>query len=245
MNKSKKKVQECFFPEKERKSTPVKAASDTGSSSSLEMAIKEKVTPLLEESMEKHWGITIPQVGADISDTLKTSPLNMYVPWHLNFPEAKRAFKMELLKQELRLHRGNVSKLAQGFGLDRRSIHRAIKDLEIDIAEARSSTATSAEHQQQWIDQAIRTTLEQYKELIQPQKMEPLYREVTSLSEHIAQVLPHQEVSWKEAEQEFERQFLRHALNEEGWNIAHTAKKIKLRPETLHRKMKKLRLRKV
>ena len=87
MNKSKKKVQECFFPEKERKSTPVKAASDTGSSSSLEMAIKEKVTPLLEESMEKHWGITIPQVGADISDTLKTSPLNMYVPWHLNFPE--------------------------------------------------------------------------------------------------------------------------------------------------------------
>src|SRR3989338_2642582 len=120
MNKRKKKSIGIFFPEKEKKSAPFQASLDIGSSSSLETAIKEKVTPLLEESMEKHWGISIPQVGLDISDTLKTSPLNMYVPWHLNFPEAKRAFKMELLKQELRLHRGNVSKLAQVFGLDRR-----------------------------------------------------------------------------------------------------------------------------
>ena len=46
----------------------------------LEETIKEKVSPMLEETMEKHWGITIPQLGEELSDKLKNPQLNIYVP---------------------------------------------------------------------------------------------------------------------------------------------------------------------
>ena len=43
----------------------------------LEETLKEKVVPLLEETMEKHWGITIPQLEEDISDQLRKPHLQM------------------------------------------------------------------------------------------------------------------------------------------------------------------------
>ncbi len=93
------------------------------------------------------------------------------------------------------------------------------------------------------VDNLIRSTLQQYKEIIQPQKMQMLYQEVDSLSRNIARILPPPELSWKQAELEFEKQFLRQALEENGWKISVAALKLKIRPETLHRKVKKLGLR--
>jgi len=60
------------------------------------------------------------------------------------------------------------------------------------------------------------------------------------LSRNIAKVLPHQELSWKEAEKEFEKQFLKHALEDNDSDVTKTAKKIEIRTETLYRKIKKL-----
>ena len=50
-----------------------------------EEAIKEKVTSLLEESMEKHWGITVPQIEDDITAKLGSPSLNIYIPPNLSF----------------------------------------------------------------------------------------------------------------------------------------------------------------
>ena len=52
------------------------------------------------------------------------------------------------------------------------------------------------------------------------------------------------ELRWKEAEHEFEKVFLTYALKANGWKVSTTANKINLRVETLHRKAKKLGLRK-
>jgi len=49
-------------------------------------------------------------------------------------------------------------------------------------------------------------------------------------------------MTWKEAEREFEKQFLSHALEKSKGNVARAAAEIDLRTETLHRKIKKLRL---
>src|SRR3989338_11620048 len=136
----------------------------------LEQAIKEKVSPLLEESMEKHWGITIPKLESDITDQLKKPQLNVYLPPNLPFEKAKKTFKTEFIKRELRLHRGNVSQLAKLLELDRRSIHRAIKDLDIDVEEVRSRPESKEDYQKMMVDNLIRSTLQQYKEIIQPQK---------------------------------------------------------------------------
>ena len=70
--------------------------------------------------------------------------------------------------------------------------------------------------------------------------MEQMYGEVPRLSRNIAKVLPHQELTWKEAEHEFEKQFLVHALEDNDREISKTARKIEIRTETLYRKIKKL-----
>jgi DNA-binding NtrC family response regulator len=209
-------------------------------SKDLEETIKEKVSPLLEESMEKHWGITIPQIESDISDKLKSPQLNVYVPANYNFSKAKKFFKKEFFKKEIKLHQGNISELSKFLGIDRRSIHRTIKELNIDVDKLRGDIKSKEEYKQDAVDKAIRSTLDQYKEIIQPQKMEKMYQEVSSLSRNIAKFLPLEELSWKDAEREFERQFFTQTLKDNDWNVAKTAKKIEIRTETLHRKIKKL-----
>lgn len=210
----------------------------------LEAALKEKVEPLLETTMEKHLGITIPKIEADITDKLKQPLLNIYIPFNLPFTKAKKLFKKEFFKKELQSHRGNISQLAKTLNLDRRSVHRTIKDLGIKIKDIREQELLPEQYQEKHIGQAIRSTLQPYEEIIQPQKMEKIYEEVHTLSRNIAKFLPLEEFTWKQAEQEFEKQFLEHALEESRGSVSETAKKIKLRPETLHRKVKKLGLRK-
>jgi len=208
----------------------------------LETTLKEKIEPLLEETMEKHLGITIPQIETDITDKLKRPSLHLYVPLQLPFNQAKKHFKKEFLKKEILQHKGNISQLAKSLDLDRRSIHRTIKDLKIKIDDLRGKSPL--EHQEEFIGKTIRSTLEQYEDIIHPQKMEEMYKQVESLSRNIAKDLPHEEITWKQAERDFEKQFLQHSLEENQWSISQTAKKIKLRPETLSRKIKKLNLKK-
>ncbi|MEK6951017.1 MAG: helix-turn-helix domain-containing protein [Nanoarchaeota archaeon] len=222
----------------------------------LEEAIKEKVTPLLEETMEKHLGITIPKLEADITDRLVNPQLNIYVAAGLPFSKAKKSFKKEFLKRELRLHRGNISHLAKTLELDRRSIHRAIKDLDIKVGQIKgilSSTGLGKElgkelskerYQEGIVDQAIRGTFEQYKQVLRPEKIEELYQDLPTLSRNIVKFIPYQDWTWKDAEREFERQFLQQALEEQGWKVSEAAAKIGIRAETLHRKIRKLGLRK-
>ena len=206
-------------------------------SEDLEATLKEKVAPLLEESMEKHWGITIPQIESDITDRLKNPVVHLYVSPQSTFAQAKKKFKSAFLKKELQFHLGNVSQLAKTLGVDRRSIHRAVKDLAIDLKEIR---LLDDRYETEWVDQTIRSTLDHYKALIQPQQLEKLYAEVPHLSRNIVRLLPHQDLSWKQAEREFERQFLGHALRAHQGNVVQAARHLRLRQETLYRKIKKL-----
>ncbi len=207
----------------------------------LEETIKEKVNPLLEETMEKHWGITIPKLESDITDKLRNPSLNVYVPLNLTFSQAKKLFKSEFLKRELRLHRGNISQLAKTLGINRRSIHRAIKELSLGFHREEGGMSKD-DYQIGVIDQAIRSTLDQYKQILHPQQMEKMYQQVSTLSRNIARFLPLEDLTWKEAEREFERQFLSQVLKEHSGKVSETAKKMKLRQETLYRKIKKLGL---
>jgi DNA-binding NtrC family response regulator len=208
----------------------------------LESTLKEKVSPLLEESMERNWGITIPKLESDITDRLKNPHIHVYIPMHLPFIDARKAFKREFVKKELQLHLGNISQLAKLLGLDRRSIHRTIKELDINIENIRRKDHTSEDYEREVIHKSIHATLEPYRKILTPEKMEKIYQDVPELSRNIAKVLPHQTMTWKEAEVEFEKQFIANALKENSWNVTETARKIKIRVETLYRKIKKLGL---
>ena len=208
----------------------------------LETALKEKVEPLLEETMEKHWGITIPKIEADISDKLKQGKLSIYIPVGMDFNNSKKKIKKEFFKKEIQTHKGNISQLAKVLNIDRRSIHRTIKDLDIDVKELRSKPMSDTQYQEEMVSQTIKSTFEQYKEILQPEKIEKVYEDLKDLSRNIARSLPKEDLTWKDAEKEFEKQFLEQALLENSWNISQTAKQIKIRAETLHRKIKKLGL---
>lgn len=204
----------------------------------LEETLKDKVAGLVEKTMTKSLGITIPKMESDITD--KLTCLNVYITLDSSFEEAKKRFKVEFLKNEIKLHKGNISQLAKFLGLDRRSIHRAIRDLEIDTDMLRKKT--DEDYKRDIIDKTIRSTLDEYKEIIKQEKMEKFYEEVPKLSRNLAKILPRKHLTWKEAEKEFEKQFLYEVLKENDWSFTKTAKKIDIRPETLHRKVKKLGL---
>lgn len=208
--------------------------------SDLESTIKEKVTPLLEGTMEKSWGITIPCIGSDISDKLRNPLLHVYVPQTTTFHAAKKRFKAAFLKTELHRHLGNVSQLAKLLGVDRRSVHRAIRELDIDMQLVRHHLKND---QERIVDQTIRSTLGQYRSFIQPEQLEKFYLHIPELSRSIAQILPHQDLTWKQAEREFERQLLSHAVESREGDIPSTAKQLQIRVETLYRKLKKLGIR--
>jgi len=217
-----------------------KKAVDDLNKKGLEEAIKEKVSPLLEETMEKNWGITIPKIETDITDKLRNPQMQIYFAPDLTFSSAKKVFKSEFLKKGLLQHLGNVSQLAKTLGIDRRSVHRAIKSLDIDVEELRMKDITGEKYQQEIVDRTLRSTFDKYKEIIQPQKMEKMYSDIPALSRNIAKVLPSSELTWKQAEKEFEKQFLALALKEQENDVSGTAKKLRIRVETLYRKMKKL-----
>jgi transcriptional regulator of acetoin/glycerol metabolism len=207
----------------------------------LEKVLKTKVEPLVEDAMHKFLGVTIAEVGKDITDKIEKNPLITYsIDTELGFKAAKKMFKKEFLKRLLQSHLGNVSEVAKVADLDRRTIHRDIKDLKINISKVRKDLIRTKYYQKEAVDSILRDTLDDYKTVIRSEKMDKIYKNVDKLSSDIVEELPAIEMRWDEAEREFEKRYLAKALKENKGNISKTARKIGLRYETLHRKLKKL-----
>lgn len=210
----------------------------------LERVIKEKINPLIEEAMQQHLGMTISELEKDITLKLEQQRLiGFTIRTDLPFAESKHLFKKEFLERTIQTHYGNISEVADIVGLDRRSIHRDIKSLKVDIRKVREKLYKHGYFEKEAVDGLIRNTLEHYRSFIHPDRLGSMYSYVPELSESIVKVLSVGEMKWKEAEMEFERAYLAAALKESGWSLRAAAKKIKIRYETLLRKMKKLGLR--
>ena len=211
------------------------------SSYDLERVIKDKIEPLIEEAMQKFLGVTIREVEQDITEKIGGEKIiGLQVRVDLSFKEAKKLFKKEFLERTLKTHYGNVSEVADIVGLDRRSIHRDLRTLGIDMKRVREKLYKVGYFEKEAVDGVIRKVLEQYKQSIRPERLEKMYEHVPELSEHIVHYLP-LTMTWKEAEREFERKYLKAALERSG-TVSNTARTIGLRYETLLRKMKKLGL---
>ena len=208
----------------------------------LERVVKEKIEPMLEEAMQKYLGITISEVEKDITSKLEHERLiGFLIRVDLPFKEAKKLFKKEFLERTIQTHYGNISEVADLVGLDRRSIHRDIKSLKVDVKRLRERFYRQGYFEKEAVDGMIRKTLEGYKQIIRPEKLEQMYGHVPQLSESIIKVLPLQ-MGWKQAEEEFEKVYIKRVLDDNRWNITLTARRIKVRYETLLRKIKKLGL---
>ncbi|MFQ5474531.1 MAG: helix-turn-helix domain-containing protein [Candidatus Nanoarchaeia archaeon] len=208
----------------------------------LEKVVKQ-VEPVVSEVMHKFLGVSIDELNKDISAKLRKSPLtDVPIDISIPFKEAKRNFKRTYLRRLLRINYGNISEVARQARIDRRSIHRIIKDAMMDVARIREEMIKPYDVKQRVIEHVIEDVLDSYKNIIHPSKLKEVYGQVPELSKDILEGVPVESKSLKEAEKEFEREYLRKALVAYNYNLKETAEKIRIRYETLLRKIKRLGL---
>ena len=209
----------------------------------LEEVVKTRVKPIIEEAMQKFLGARVVEIESDISDRISKGPLfEIDIDTSVGFKKAKDRFKRSYLMRLLQTHLGNISKVADLAGIDRRSIHRLIKDLKIDVEEIRKNLLSKEYAREEAVKDAIESTLDEYKQVVNPQRLKKMYAEVPEISKDILKELPRAPLTLKEALEAYEKRFIIKAMKENDFNVSKTAKKIGLRYETLHRKMKSLSL---
>lgn len=207
----------------------------------LERTIDDRIKPMLDDAMQKFLGVTVGEIGKDISSKIKRSPVLDYdVDVTIPFKKAKILFKKYYISKLLRNHFGNVSEVARVAGLDRRSIHRLITSLSISIKQFRDELLRGDYVKQEEVRNIIETTLDEYKTSLNPERFAMLYKFAPVLSRDIASELPEAPLTLEEAEKEFEKKYFAKALSLFNKNISKTARAIDIRYETLHRKLKSL-----
>jgi len=206
----------------------------------LEKTIKSKLKPILDKATKDYLGFEIEKLNEDIIDKLEKPVLKFKIDTNIPFKKAKKIFKKEFIENLLKAHLGNISEVAKAAGLDRRSVHRVIKELDIDITHYRTELIHPDMYRLEKVDEAVKESLDDFKEIIVPDKLKGIYQSIMSNDE--IKKIDLREPSLTEAEFDFEREYIETALKENNNSIKETAKKIKLRYETLIRKIKALRL---
>jgi DNA-binding NtrC family response regulator len=207
----------------------------------LEEVLKKRVKPLLDSAMQRFIGAKVSDIETDIADKLMKSPLFEFeIDLNLGFKMAKKMFKRTYLIALLQKHLGNVSKVAEVAGIDRRSIHRMLIEMKLNPEKFRKEISKPEYLKEAAVKGIIEETLDSYKKVINPGRLEAMYKHVPDLTKDILKELPEAPMALKDAEHEFEKQFILRALKETKFNITQAAKRIGLRFETLHRKMKML-----
>jgi len=209
----------------------------------LENVVKKDIKPIVDNSLHRFLGVSIDELNRDITTKLERSPLiDFDIDTSIPFKRAKKKFKKEYLKRLLQINYGNVSEVARIADVDRRSIHRIVKEANIDVDNIRKEMAKAYVIRQDAIGNIIENVLDNYKEVLHPGRLNSLYHSVSEVSKDILDQLPPKPMTLKEAESEFEKEFIRSALLDNDLNVSKTAKMIGIRYETLHRKAKKLGL---
>jgi len=207
----------------------------------LERVIVDEVKPLVDEATQKFIGVNIGKLSDDITSKLNRSSLmDIEIDTTLNYRQARKKFRRAFLTKLLLLNYGNISEVAKKTGKSRRSIHRMIKTLHINVRKIKRELLRPYEIRLSRINTIIGTVLDQYKTVVHPDRLRDMYHNVSSLSEDILKRLPHPDMTFKEAETEFEQRYFKSMLAENDKNISRTARKIGLRYETLQRKLKAL-----
>ncbi len=212
-------------------------------SEDLEIVLREKVKPLVDKATEENLGVSIDRLSEDITSKL-TAPtlIELEVDTALPYKQAKRKFKKAFLTKLLLLNLGNISEVARITGSNRRSIHRLIKLLGINIKKIKRELIRPYDMQLSAINIIIGNVLDDYRTILHPDKLRAMYGKVSGISEDILRELPSPRMTFSEAQVEFEKRYFSRVLKENSHNIMKTAKKIGLRHETLQRKLRALKM---
>ena len=212
-----------------------------GKDEDLEVVVEQRIRPILDEASEKYLGLSIAKLSDDITSRLRSSALlDIEVDLTLPYREAKRKFRKSFLTKVLLLKLGNISEVARVTGQDRRSIHRLIKSLHINIRKIKKDLIRPYDVQVVRVNSIIEHVLDEYKSIIHPDRLTELYSNVGGISEEITKELPVPSLTFRQAQREFAKRYFEGALRQNSGNVPGTAKAIGLRQETLSRKLRAL-----
>ncbi|MBN1645916.1 hypothetical protein JW868_02650 [Candidatus Woesearchaeota archaeon] len=209
----------------------------------LEESVLDKITPVIDYVMTKFMGSPMSELTYDISEKLRRSdllgiPVNTMMP----FKMAKRLFRSEYLQRLLIQNQGNISRVAEISRVDRRSIHRIVRQSRVDAYTIRKEMTRPTYLQMRAVSHAVEESIDEFRDHISPTRVQYLYSNIDELSEEILEGLPGQSVSLKDAVEEFETLYFGDLLAECNGVISAVAKRCGLRYETVHRKLKELGL---
>ncbi len=200
-------------------------------------ALDERIKPIVEEALRTYVGTSVADLESSLTDRL-VQGFDFVINTTIAYKQAKKQFKRAYVLRQLRLHLGNVAETARVLGVDRRTVHRLIRDLAIPVDTCRKDLFKPSYVRAEALKEVITTVLDTYKPA-ERVKLSPLYAHVTDMSRTLVNALPEQPMSLKQAEHEFDKRYF--AALKNSSNIA-AALHARIRPETVHRKMKGLAL---
>lgn len=207
-------------------------------SKKLEEVIEKKIEPVIDNAMKKYLGIRVSEIKSDISDKILHSPLlGLKIEFDLDFKKAKKKFKKSFIEKMMHIHYGNVSEVARITRVNRRSIHRMINKNTSE--KIRKDLLKPYYLKQKEVEDIIENVLENYKGIINKNKFDKIYNASSEISKNVVDEIPTEEITLKQAEEEFEKKYLLHNLRDNKDEVRLTSEKIGLRYETLLRKLKK------
>ena len=194
---------------------------------------KEKIQPIVREEMQKMLGLDIKEICEDISNKLVEGNIDFDIDISIPFKKAKELFKKAYLTNILAHTNGNISEAARIAGIDRRSIHRLIEKFKIIIENMRDLPYKFLdEKQEQYVRRAVEDTLEHY-ELTKDRARQM----DVETAKGIAQKIPHVRLTFDEAIDLFEKEYVQEAIKKFGTSKK-AAKAVGIRYETMHKKVK-------
>lgn len=209
--------------------------------SDLEEVLETQVKPLIEKTIKKYIGFNIQELNKDITDKLRKNPLlDFEVDTSVPLKKARLSFRKFYLERLLKIHFGDVTAVAKICKVDRKTIHRMISELKINIKKCRQAMLSPKYVKQEALSTAIEETLKTYEGVLHPRKLSEMYKSVDELSSNIMKQYTLDFLPLKDAEHEFEKRYIEKSLKKSKHNITKSAKKMKVRFETLHRKIKSL-----
>jgi len=204
---------------------------------SLDSVVDKKIRPMLEDAMRQYLGVRVEELGTDISDRLRRPLFDIPADASMPFKKAKLLFKKYYLTRLLQLNFGNVQQAARIGGVDRRSVHRLVRELGMRPDDARKELHRQSFYVRGEVQAIVQEKTERYKGAIAPQRYKQFYEHAPRLSDQIAKELPLEMPTMKQAEREWEKRYLQQALERFGPSPVAVARSIGLRYETLHRKL--------
>ncbi len=196
---------------------------------------KEKIKPVVDKALKDSLGITVGEVVNDISTVLAEGDLDFDIDLTTPLKEAKRKFKRDYFIQLLQQTQGNISEASRKAGIDRRTIHRYIEKIEVDLDKIRNQLYQfTDERKQKHVSDIVERTLKKYDLGSFTDKIEN--RTIATLST----CMPSYHLPVDQALALFEKKYLEKAFETWGPHMKQVADNVGVRPETISVKCKEL-----